>query len=238
MQNLGGQGIMPVVSAPAMADVPPLCGARQDLEKYLPLSLIRTHTKTDDVPNVTDGQLQLYRQAAFEAAEKYTGRLFTEVRVITEDVAATAGRRRRPYYVHRLRYATADGKVYLYGSKVSPNMTLDVAPGQREVKIPVLHDAIDVSSCCDPCSTGRGVNFGMKATYRAGIDCERGDGIPAGIITGVLKFIAWMVQNPGDEIMTVRNREAGESSGIAGTNNGAWASGAIEQWRTYVNNAI
>lgn len=227
---------MPEVKADALA--PALCGCKHDLEKYLSLSLIRTHTKTDDVPHVTDEQLALYRQTAFEVAEKYTGRLLTEIRVMTEPVAARARSRFRPTYKHMLRYASADGKVYLYGSATSGTRLLEIMPGSREVVIPVSHCAIDLSSCCNPCSDGRGVNYGARVTYRAGIDCDRGDGIPAGIIVGILKFIAWMIENPGDEIMTVRNREAGESSGIVGTNNGAWASGAIEQWRIYVDRAI
>lgn len=231
------QTAAPELFVPTWPGGPLLCGFRSDLEKHLPISLIRTHTKTDDVPHVTDEQLMLYRQTAFEVAEKYTSMLLTEVRVITENVAIKPPRRHRPYYKHRLRYQTADGRAYLYGGGAA-NVALEVEPGKREIRVPVMHNAIDASSCCNPCSDGRGINFGMKVTYRAGFDCTRGQGLPAGILVGILKFIAWMVQNPGDEILTVRNREAGESTGIIGTNNGAWASGAIEQWRIYVDDAI
>lgn len=218
---------------------PTLCGCKTDLEQWVPISLIRTHTKTDDVPHVTDEQLALYRQAAFEAAEKYTGWLFTEIKVITESIAAKPGRRWRPTYRHKLRYASADGRVYLYGARDGfGSAVLEIEPGERFIEVPIQHHAVDVSfSCCNPCSDGRGVNYGMRVTYRAGIDCKFG-GVPASIIAGVLKFIAWSVQNPGDVIMTVRNRESGESTGIIGTNNPAWASGAIEQWRIIVDDAI
>lgn len=52
-----------------------------DLEELLPLALIRTHTKTDDVPHVTDEQLSLYRSASFEAAEKYTGLVYSRAKI-------------------------------------------------------------------------------------------------------------------------------------------------------------
>src|SRR5688572_13974020 len=57
-----------------------------DLEKLIPISLIREHTKTDDVPAVSDDQLRLYRSASVEAAEQYTGLLLSSSKPITEAV--------------------------------------------------------------------------------------------------------------------------------------------------------
>jgi hypothetical protein len=42
-------------------------------DEYVSIDLIRRHTKTDDIPAVTDEQLKLYRAAAVEAAEFYSG---------------------------------------------------------------------------------------------------------------------------------------------------------------------
>ncbi len=216
---------------------PPMVSVAVDLEKLLPIGVIRTHTKTDDVPHVTDDQLRLYRQAAFEACEKYTGRIFSELRVIQEPIAQRRGRRWRPFYIHELKHPSFDGIVFIYGSAYGQDdRQLNIGPGGRQLRLEVRAGAIDASSCCGGPCQGDQYNYGMMAMYRAGVDCAAG--VPAGILLGCLKFIAWAVTNPGDEIMTVRNREAGESSGIVGTNNAAWASGAIEQWRIYVDDAI
>lgn len=231
------QGAMSDIAIPTYpAGVPLLESRAFDLESLLPLSLIRTHTKSDDVPNVTDEQLVLYRRAAFEACERYTGRLFTEIKVVTENAAhANRGRMRRDHYKLRLRYRSVDGLIYLYGGAGGRTQVIRAEPGTREIRVPVVLDVLDgMGACCDPCGSGRNVNHGLQVMYRAGYDCSK-DAVPAGILVGCLKFIAWSVQNPGDEILTVRNRQSSESTGIIGTNNGAWASGAIEQWRIYVD---
>lgn len=225
---------MSVLSEIKANTTPVITGLKEfDLEARLPISLIRTHTKTDDVPHVTDEQLRLYRDAAFEAAELYTGLLFRRQRQITEETSTDYSARtlRRGYYTHRLKYPSADGLVYLYGTR-NGTRSFNVEPGERLVRIPVTHWAIDADPCCAPRCSGA-LNHGQRLMYRAGYSCT--DDIPQGIIVGVLKFIAWLITNPGDEIMTVRNRLAGDSAGIIGTNNGAWASGAIEQWRMYVS---
>jgi hypothetical protein len=235
--NLGGQRLMPDITQRGVAAPPPMQSAPVDLERLLPLGEIRTHTKTDDVPHVTDNQLRLYRKAAFEACEKYTGRIFSELRVITESVSQRRTRRMRPFYIHELKHPSFDGIVYLYGTPYGAgDRRIDIGPGGRQLRLEVTNGAIDASSCCGGPCDGDQYNYGMKAMYRAGVDCA--ENVPAGIILGVLKFIAWAISNPGDEIMTVRNREAGQSDGIVGTNNGAWASGAIEQWRIYVDDAV
>lgn len=199
-----------------------------DLEKVLPLELIREHTKTDDTPSVSDVQLSLYRQASFEACELYTGMLLTRTKIIREPVSSEFKRGFRRVRKHRLKYAPVDGIIYLYGGGLLQPVQVMVAEGGREVTIPILQEALDASTCCNPCSTG-GENFGIKAMYMTGVESPAD--IPAIAKLGCLKYIAWAVQNPGDVVMTVRNRAGGGETGIIGTNNGAWASGAIEEWR-------
>lgn len=201
---------------------------RVDLEQVLSIDMIREHTKTDDTPSVSNAQLALYRQAAFEACELYTGMLFTHTKVIREPVTSEYKRGFRRVRKHRLKFPPADGMIYLYGGGLLQPIPVRVSESGRDVTIPIIQEALDASSCCSPCSQG-GENFGIMAMYLAGIDCA--DDIPAIAKMGCLKYIAWAVQNPGDVVMTVRNRAGGGESGIVGTNNGAWASGAIEDWR-------
>jgi hypothetical protein len=215
------------VAAPVLAAGP------VNLDSLCPLSLIRTHTKTDDVPNVTDDQLRLYRKAAFEAAEQYTGMLFSATKQITEQATTVMGRRYRSTFKHRMRYPTVDGKVYLYGGDQFGTHLILVEPGTQTIRIPVANSNFIGAVGCTPCNQ---VNLGMKITYRAGFGCS--DDVPAGIITGCLKYIAWLVSNPGDEIMSVRNKVSVVGETVQGTNNTAWASGALELWRQYVPGAI
>lgn len=195
-----------------------------DLDAILPLDEIRRHTKTDDVPHVTDSQLELYRRAAFEAAELYTGMVLNGVRQIEENVDTDKRPNRHGMIKHRTRYAVADGQIYVQ----SPNghQSITVARGARSVMIPAMTQAID--GCCNPCGEN---NVGVIIRYSAGAKCA--DDVPAGIIIGMLKYIAWCVANPGDEIMTVRNRLGSSEQGLTGTNDGALASGAIDEWRHY-----
>lgn len=206
-----------------------------DLEKVLPLELIRTHTKTDDTPHVTDAQLELYRAAAFEAAEKYTGLLLTHQQIVREPIASESRRGFRRVRKHRLKKATVDGRIYMYGGGLLQAILITVAPGTREVTLPIVQEALDASTCCRPDSLG-GENFGMSIMYMAGLENETS--IPRILIIGCLKYIAWAVQNPGDVVMTVKNRTGAGEAGIVGTNNGAWASGAIEDWRTIMDDDI
>lgn len=203
-----------------------------DLETVLPIELIRQHTKTDDVPNVTDELLELYRSAAFEAAEKFTGVMWTGVATIQELAESKADRRMfRQYSILTLRYPSIDGIVNLFGSsgrdKISE--TFHIARGTRKVRIPTRFEAMDVAECCSP---GRGaVNFGLQLLYRTGTTDPKD--IPEGLKLGCLKYIAWSQANPGDELLTVRNRLGTTETGLIGTNDAAWASGAIETWRRY-----
>lgn len=197
-----------------------------DLEAVLPIEAIRTHTKTDDVPTVTDAQLALYRAAAFEAAEQYTGRTWSRVRQIEEPLASPlrGGLTRPARYV--LEHEPADGIVTLSDGRT--HQVLRVRPGNRRIQVPVMAWAPD-AGCCRPCDNS--VNWGVSAYYLTG-HCGK-DQIPAGILLGCLKHIAWNVENPGDEINTVGTAQTLRVRMSEGTNNAAWGSGAIELWRQY-----
>lgn len=200
-----------------------------DPEAILPVALIRAHTKTDDVPSVTDLMLALYRDAAIEAAEQYTGRTWRGDGYRTVDISTTARDRRSGKTTVRLPEPSYDGIVTVMGG-LNP-VVIHGVPGMTRVEIPVYFEAFDASTCCGGC--GRAVNLGYTARYRVGF-CDAAK-IPAGIRMGMLKYIAWAIENPGDQMVTVNDRSATESGVIRGTNNGAWASGAIEQWRQYVD---
>lgn len=218
-----------------------------DLEAVLPVGLIRTHCKVDDIPTVTNDQLVLYRAASFEAVEQYTGRTWLGTKYLTQDVHTNRPERRRgrggigyregysngspfayPSAVRiRLLEATTDGVIVLTG--MGQSKTVITSPGARMVEIPVLHTAVDVGDCDTGCAGGG--NYGMTIRYKVGT-CEPAQ-IPAGIKMGMLKYIAWAVENPGDRLMTVADTRTLQQGALAGTNNGVWASGALEQWRQY-----
>lgn len=229
--------IMTEIRAPDGSVIPPLAGCGNfDLEEILPVSAIRVHTKTDDVPHVTDDQLRFYRDVAFENAEQYTSMFIRGIRQITEPLPSRFGSSftRKNTTKFKLKYNSTDGLVYIYGgSQGLNNQTVMILPNTRTVRINFSVPLIDLTPCCGPCSNNPSMGYVL---YRAGFSCAKD--IPKGIILGVLKLISWFVSNPGDEVMTVRNQSSSRNdTGIVGTNNGAWASGAIELWRQYVPDA-
>lgn len=203
-----------------------------DLELILPIEMIRQHTKTDDVPNVTDDQIALYRGAAFEAAELFTNTLWSAVATVQEMAEGQANRRMfRQFTTTKLTFPSIDGIVTMFGeiNRKRQTETIRIPAGTRKIKIPTMFEAMDVSDCC---GSGRGaINFGMNILYRTGTPDIKD--IPDGIKVGCLKYIAWTQANPGDELLTVRNRLGTTETGLIGTNDAAWASGAIETWRRY-----
>jgi len=206
-----------------------------DWEARLGIEFIRSHAKIDDVPAVLDDQIRLYRSAAMEAAEHYTGLLLSHMRTVEEPIEGPRPTRHRPYvthYTHRLQYPTADGFVYLYGgTHIVDNTTFRVKPGTRSIKVPIKKDMIDLSNCCDPCASSGGFNGGMLAAYRAGY--KSADDVPTTVVLGMLQFITWCIEHPGDELLTQRNRVETRAglAGLQGSNNIAMISGAIETWR-------
>jgi hypothetical protein len=210
-----------------------------DWSARLSLETIRQHTKTDDVPGVTDEQLHLYRMASIEAAEMYTGMLLSGQRTIIEPIQGP--RYPKPgkmTYLFQLQYPVADGYVNLYGSPYpTHNRTFMVPPGSRTIRVPIVTGMIDLSNCCDPCSN-HAVNGGMQAAYNAGFKSPAD--VPAGVVLGCLQFLAWIVEHPGDELLTQRNRKDNSTKigGVSGSNNIAMVSGALETWRSYDQGAI
>jgi hypothetical protein len=207
---------------------------RFDLEALLPLALVREHTKTDDVPAVTDALIALYRLAALEAAEAYTGLMLSGRRVVTEDVRLpqthVGGMRR--HFIHRTKYQIAEPLAWFYGfAGGAPHQILATVEA-TEVRLPVLISDFGMG-CCNPCSG----SSGSKLMYSAGFSCA--DRVPAAFRLGALKYIAHAIENPGDLVATV-NESGGTRQGGAGltANNPALASGAIDIWRTMKADAV
>jgi len=232
--------LMPETKAGTPKDPPVLTAKRFEPEAILSLELIRQHTKSDDVIRVPDNLLSLYRDAALQAAESYTGMLLRQQQVVTQDVSRELDilvtRPRRPYYKVRLEYPTVDGVLYLYGGwPMLDVVTIHAEPGDTTVRVPFQHHALDMSPCCRPshCGTPRPANFGVKLMYRAGLTDEQA--IPASIRMGALKYIAWAINNPGDEALSGVNQS--NVNPQAGRNNAAWQSGAVEEWRLCVRDA-
>jgi hypothetical protein len=230
-----------IVPNPPLDKSPIPVGAetRFDWDARLGIEFIRAHAKIDDIPSVLDEQLRLYRSAALESAEHYTGLLLSGQRTVEEAIESpTKVKPNLAYYTHRLQFPVADGYVYLYGgTHVADNMVFRVPPGSRKIKVPVRKDMIDLSSCCNPCAPQWAVNGGMLASYRAGYKSV--NDVPANVILGVLQFITWCTEHPGDELLTQRNRIETRAglSGLQGSNNIAMISGAIESWRILDNEA-
>jgi hypothetical protein len=203
-----------------------------DWEARLGIEFIRSHAKIDDIPSVLDEQIRLYRSASLEACEQYTGLLLSGQRTMTEPVQGPS--RVRPYdthYTHHLKYPVADGYAYLYGGNhVTDNVTFAVLPGTRKIKVPIRTGSIDMTNCCDPCAVNA-VNGGMLVAYKAGYKSV--EDVPVTAVLGMLQFITWCIEHPGDELLTQRNRVETRAglAGLQGSNNIAMISGAIETWR-------
>jgi hypothetical protein len=196
------------------------------VEDWLSMDLIRSHTKTDDIASVTDEQMEIYRAAAVEAAEMFTGMILGPLRQVEERVAGDGEPRNysRRFMTYRLKHRVYDGIVYWAGHAARGTAQ---TVNDYKVKLPAQQwDA----ECCNTCGT----NSGLELRYRTGFKCV--DDIPAMIKLGCLKYIAWSVQNTGDELVTMlasRTPIRGTNSGVGGTNDVAWASGAVELWRKF-----
>lgn len=238
MRWLGNQTSLPLQPPVPPADrvptLPPEVTLK--LEEVLPLELVREHTKTDDTPNVTDGQLELYRQAAFEACELFTGIHVMGTRNITQP-AETQGHRRkfRATTMLTLLHPPRDGNLYFFGRDLYRPRHERVQPGQTKVRVPVMLEAIDVTPCCNPNARGA-ENFALQVMYSTGIADPAQ--VPALVKEGALRYIAWAVKNPGDVFMSVGNQSRVTKGVIEGTNNSAFASGASDLWRMLVPDLI
>lgn len=200
-----------------------------DINSILGMDTIRTHIKADDTPQVTDDQLDLYRRAALEQAEQYSSLFLMKTRHITEKVRMPKNIQLRKSVRHILKYQPADQTVYVQTRAGSYMMHIE--PGERKIYVLVQVNPMG-GRCCEPGFTGE-EDSGTTVQYMAGFSDP--SKIPAGIIQGCLKYIAWSVTNPGDVMMTVRNTQKANNMTIIGSNNAAWASGALELWRQYAD---
>lgn len=233
---------------------PPKTAQPYDYEAILPLELIREHTKTDDVPSVTDAQLTLYRRAALQAAARYTGLLLDARKTVTEEVEPPAvyrpsgygygggygyghhgGTPEGTYFMYELRHPVAEPTVYYYGlqSSRTPEV-VGVEVGSRIVRLPRRHNSFGLG-CCNPCSDGAGT---ARVMYVAGYGCL--SEVDASVSLGALKYIAHVIENPGDQVVLTTAGGRTQSTGLTVTDssNPALASGAIEIWRAAVGDAI
>lgn len=202
-----------------------------DMDALISIEMIRDHTKSNDIIQVTDSQLLLYREVAMEQAEIYTGRFVHRLVSIAEAVETNTGRHGwRDSYQVKLSYTPLGGLVTLRNPGGGPGQRVKVKKDDRVVKIPMFTGEITWNDCCSPCGGPVG-NRGYQAIYDSGY--RNAQDVPSTILYGCLKFIAWAMSNPGDELLTVRNRLGTTETGLIGTNNGAWASGAIEHWQGY-----
>lgn len=193
-----------------------------DLDEYLPISLVRSHCKCDDTPNITDDQLRLYREVAFEQAELFTGKVWSGTKDIVEKVSRPQLDliRRRSGRV-RIHNIPVDGIVRLIGAGYNVIFTLE--PGTTAINLSSRDNNWGQgggSSCCNSCSSSNGDAWGAilefpSWTYTTGVKCAKD--IPAGIKLGCLQFIAWAMENPGDIV---------DESSVK-------ASGARAQWSNY-----
>lgn len=224
-----------VVTATPYDPMTTLKGKMFDYEAILPMSLVRQHSRTDDVPSVTDELLSLYRRTALETAQEYTGLVLTEQKVVIEeidDAPTNPFRHEKPWFWHTTKSPFAQSVAWVYGQNTQA-INLHVTPGSRRVRLPILMGDLGMG-CCNPCASAAP---SMKLMYVAGFDCEKS--IPAAIILGCLKYITHVLENAGDIVTAVS--EAGVSVTrvrVDQTSNPALASGAIEIWRTAVPDAI
>lgn len=206
-----------------------------DLEAIVSLQTIREHTKTDDVPSVTDDMLRLYRRLALEAAELYTGLLLSGRRVVSEEVNPPRGRvgdayMRNPFFYHTTQYMISEPIAYWYGRSQQAPSQIGAQVGSRRVKLPIEFEDFGIG-CCNPCAdTG-----GSRLQYVAGYASEQN--IPAAVIVGSLKYIAHAIEHAGDSSEVVPHAGLTRDT-LLETNNPAVASGAIEIWRMIVSDAI
>jgi len=201
-------------------------------DEYLDIKLIREHTRTDDVPGVTDAQLRLYRAAAVEAAEFYSGMVLSKQQVFSEIIDLPKLRPGKEYFTIKLKRPTSDGILYIYGNGQYPD-TVHITPNTRKVRLQNRYYAPDMSNCCDPCAKATN---GLRVMYRAGFSCP--ERVPPGILLGILQFVAWVVEHPGDEVLAMRNTLSARGGALIGTNNIALISGALESWRQFDPEAV
>lgn len=221
----------------------------EDIEKILSLDLVKIHCKIDDLPGITDEQLMLYREAAFEAAELYTGKKWVRRERIEQEIKSPRFRTIAQAGVARvtveLDYLPVNGIVNVYGTGSQPLFwlsgqalpfmrqdfysTIKLPPGAQSFQMQndqMFYSAGVTGNCY---GNNDGMSFehaGLKAVYIAGPPSH--EKIPAGLKLGCLKYIAWSVENPGDQFVPMVVRQVGVTTV---SNDPAFSSGAIDEWR-------
>lgn len=214
-----------------LADLPEQVTKFHDMELVLSLSLVREHCKIDDVVSVGDSVLALYRQAALETAEKYTGLMLGKSEWITDFIEHPEFSRshRFKFFEHRTKYPFAHPIGYYYGFHGTATQQIGLRIGTNIARLPIISSDFGID-CCHPCGTGLGQNF----LYMAGYSCE--NDIPAAFKLGALRYIAYCVENAGDGGQ--QNVYISAKSGAGSGSNPAFSSGALEIWRTIRADAI
>lgn len=218
------------------------------LEEILSLDLIKIHCKIDDLPGITNEQLELYRQSAFEAAERITGKKWSTRTREEQEIKSPKFRSIAQVAIARisvtLDYEPLRGIVNIYSRSDQPlfwlsgiQLPMQLSSGYATIKLPPHSQSFEMSNNEMFMSPGnmdcseREVRFemvGSKAVYVAGP--ETPDAIPAGIKLGCLKYIAWSVANPGDQFVPMVVRQVGVTTV---SNDPAYSSGAVDEWRRH-----
>lgn len=222
----------------------------EDIEAILPLDLVKVHCKIDDLPGITDDQLSLYRAAALEAAELYTGRKWIRRERVEQAIASPRFRSLAQVAIARLTveldYLPINGVVNIYGTGTQPLYwllgvpmpfmrnneitTIKLPPGVQSFEMQndlMFHSSGVSNGNCFGMEDN--LNFqqqGIKAVYIAGPPSP--EKIPSGLKLGCLKYIAWSIENPGDQFVPMVVRQVGVTTV---SNDPAFSSGAIDEWR-------
>lgn len=212
--------------------MPPV--ASFDDESIVSMDMIRAHCKLDDVAGTSDEVIRKYRRAAIEDAEAIIGRSFRGTRRVVENLtisplpfAGLRSRFRPQVTVFRLREVPTGGRVTILPPD-SPPIEVFVEQGSTRVVLPRGHGVSDNFECCQTCGEPATV---WRAIYDVGVSCA--DEIPARVVLGILKWIAWSIENPGDTVQAVAQRQEYASGASAGTNDVAVASGALALWNRF-----
>lgn len=205
-----------------------------EIDDLLPISLIREHTKTTDIKQVSDDQLRLYRSAAIEAAEIYIGIHISKPQMHMQHVDLESPKFRNKERIRiNLDYPATGGQVMIVGGQLAGNTTA-MHTCKRFQKSFVMqnpgHCTVYNGSCCDPCNKAGG-NSDLILSYNVGYNNV--EDVESGIIVGCLKYIAWSVINSGDTPVIVNDGSSSETGGIKGTNDAVWASGAQAEWTRF-----
>jgi len=192
--------------------------------QVLPIEIIRQHTKTDDDPAISDTLLALYRRAALEEAERWTGWGLSGRRTITEFLTLPKRRsfashldlRSRPFITIYLKNAPNNGRVIVNGGGLENPLEV-TATGADGRAIHLNQDIFPSQLNC--CEGGCGERNPLTATYSIGADCDAD--VPAVILLGALQLIAYYISHPGDVI------------GYNGVTDAVRQSGAAEVWARF-----